>query len=152
MLYLVQHGEAKPEDVDPERNLTKKGRSDVLRVAAYVAGLNSSLKQIRHSGKTRAMQTASILADHLARGYRPESADGLGPMDDPRIWADRLRSIEEDIMLVGHLPHLARLAALLLCGDPTRNVINFSMGGMVCVSRRGPDWGIDWIVTPGVVP
>ena len=32
--YLVQHGEAHPEEVSPERELTPRGRSDVERVAA----------------------------------------------------------------------------------------------------------------------
>ena len=30
-LYLVQHGEAKPEEEDPERPLTDRGASDVRR-------------------------------------------------------------------------------------------------------------------------
>ena len=152
VLYLVQHGEANPEGIDHERNLTEKGKNDVLRVAGYVAGLNISLRQIHHSGKARAGQTASILADHLSASYTAVAADGLSPMDDPRIWADRLQSLEEDTMLVGHLPHLGRLASLLLCGDPQRAVVNFTMAGMVCMRRTGEDWGIDWIITPAVVP
>jgi len=152
VLYLVQHGEANPEGIDHERNLTEKGKNDVLRVAGYVAGLNISLRQIHRSGKTRAGQTASILADHLSASYTAVAADGLSPMDDPRIWADRLQSLEEDTMLVGHLPHLGRLASLLLCGDPQRAVVNFTMAGMVCMRRTGEDWGIDWIITPAVVP
>jgi phosphohistidine phosphatase len=73
-------------------------------------------------------------------------------MDDTRIWADRLESLEEDIKLVGHLPHLGRLASLLLCGDPQRVLVNFTTAGMVCMRRTGEDWGIDWIITPAIVP
>ncbi len=152
MLHLVQHGQANPEDIDRERKLTEKGKDDVLRVAAYSAGLRLSPKHIYHSGKARAAQTASILADEFATGLAPESADGLSPMDDPHIWAHRLLSIEEDTMLVGHLPHLAYLAALLMCGDTEKNVINFHMGGIVCMSRTGSGWAVEWIVTPVMVP
>jgi phosphohistidine phosphatase len=41
------------------------------------------------------------------------------------------------MMLVGHLPHLARLAGLLLAGDPDRPVIAFGQGGLVGL-ERGP--------------
>jgi phosphohistidine phosphatase len=37
--------------------------------------------------------------------------------------------------LVGHLPHLARLAAMLISGDKERSVINFQMGGVVRLRR-----------------
>ena len=36
-VYLVQHGEAKPKDVDPSRSLTERGREETERVAA-IAG------------------------------------------------------------------------------------------------------------------
>lgn len=150
MVYLVQHGEANPEDIDPQRNLTEKGRNDVARIATHVARLHIPLKQIRHSGKTRAAQTASIIADHLVPGCTPESTDKLSPKDDPCIWEERIQSIQEDLMLVGHLPHLERLAALLLCGDSERKVINFQMAGVVCLKRTGTTWGVEWIITPAV--
>lgn len=151
-LYLVQHAEANPEDIDPERKLTEKGKSDVQRVAAYARRLRFPLGQIWHSGKTRAAQTASILGDFLAEGRAPQSTDGLSPMDDPIVWADRLRSMEGDTMLVGHLPHLARLAALLLCGDPAKKVIEFQMAGIVRMKRTEGVWSIEWIITPATVP
>ena len=37
------------------------------------------------------------------------------PNDDPMIWVGRLTEEHNDLMLVGHLPHLSpRLASLLL--------------------------------------
>ena len=52
-LYLVQHGEAVSESVDPARPLTEQGRQAAQRVAAFAARLKLEAHQIRHSGKTR---------------------------------------------------------------------------------------------------
>lgn len=41
-------------------------------------------------------------------------------------------------MLVGHLPHLARLAAVLLADDPERPVVAFQQGGLVGLEQRSP--------------
>jgi phosphohistidine phosphatase len=64
-VYLVQHAEAKREEEDPGRDLTEKGRLDIERVARYLKKLNVQVKQIVHSGKTRAQSTAKVLASHL---------------------------------------------------------------------------------------
>ena len=60
-VYLVQHGEAEPENIDPTRPLTERGRQEVEGVATFAARLDLDLVQIQHSGKTRAEQTATIL-------------------------------------------------------------------------------------------
>jgi phosphohistidine phosphatase len=149
-LYLVQHGESKREEEDPARDLTTRGRDDVTRVADFAGKLNLALHRIFHSGKTRAMTTAEILAAALQPRDGVAPADGLAPLDDPEIWAGRLSSMSEDLALVGHLPHLARLAALLLCGDREKNVVNFKMGGsMVCLQRDDAGrWGVEWMIVP----
>jgi phosphohistidine phosphatase len=55
-------------------------------------------------------------------------------------------------MLVGHLPHLARLAARLTCGDQDKMVVNFKMGGMVCLSRlEGNQWAVEWMLIPALM-
>ena len=58
-LYLVQHGEAVGESVDPNRPLSAHGRATVEQVAACAARLGLKVDQIRHSGKLRAEQTAT---------------------------------------------------------------------------------------------
>src|SRR6266508_1172347 len=67
--------------------------------------------------KTGARQTAEIWAEVL--GVPLDQAEGLAPLDDPKVWAARLDTGEEDLMLAGHLPHLARLAGLLLAVTPS---------------------------------
>ena len=57
-LYLVQHGEAMPKSLDRTRPLSEQGRQEVRQVAVSAARMGLAVGQIRHSGKTRAEQTA----------------------------------------------------------------------------------------------
>ena len=113
-VYLVQHSEAKPESEDPERPLTDKGRADVESVARYVAGSGVEVSRILHSGRLRAKQTAEILAQHLVPPQGVLEQGGLGPLDDPQEAKRLVEQAGKPLMLVGHLPHLSRLAALLI--------------------------------------
>jgi phosphohistidine phosphatase len=151
-LYLVQHGEARKEEEGPERRLTDKGVSDVGKVAAYAGKMNLNAAEIFHSPKARAQQTALILAEQLEPKRGRSLSENLLPMDDPALWAARLARMNENIMLVGHLPYLARLAGLLLCGDKEKTPVDFKMGGIVCL-RRFDDgrWAIEWMNVPEMV-
>jgi phosphohistidine phosphatase len=152
-LYLVQHAEAKSKEEDPNRDLTAKGRSDLGKVANYLAKLDLKVSQVVHSGKTRALSTAETLAAALKPPQGVSQTDGLAPLDDPGVWMDRVADVTEDTVLVGHLPHLARLAALLLCGDQEKGAVNFKMGGVVCLSRSAAgQWGLEWMIVPEVLP
>jgi len=152
LLYLIQHAEAKREEEDPQRGLTDKGHQDIKKVANYVAKLDIKISEIFHSGKTRALQTAEVLAQCLKSEKGITQTDGLAPLDDPQIWFERVSEIKEDIMLVGHLPHLGKLASLLLSGDKDKNIINFKMGGIVCLKRlEDGNWSVEWMIIPEVV-
>jgi phosphohistidine phosphatase SixA len=52
------------------------------------------------------------------------------------------------MMLVGHLPHMKRLGALLTCGDPERDFLDFSPAMMACFSREGSIWKLVWTLLP----
>ena len=147
-LYLAQHAEAKPVETDPTRGLTPKGIADVQKVAAHLATLNFDIKKIYHSGKTRAHETASILASHFKPVKGIIEAAGLAPQDDPEIWHERLKTLDESTVLVGHLPHLRRLASLLLCGDSERAVLHVRAGGVVCLRRLEDSWSLEWAISP----
>jgi phosphohistidine phosphatase len=150
-LYLVQHGEAKSKAEDPQRSLTERGRDEVHRVAAFAAKAGLRVSQVRHSGKRRAEETASILAEHLSPAEGVLAVPGLAPMDDVRPIAQALQEETAPLMLVGHLPFMERLAGLLVTGDPDRSVVRFRMGGIVCLEGEGDDWAVKWIVTAELV-
>ncbi len=151
-LYLVQHAVAKSEEEDPSRPLSEKGMSDVTRMASYVQRLRITVAQIVHSPKLRAKQTARVLSDYLKPAEGVLESAGLSPVDPPDIWAARLRETASDTMLVGHLPHLGRLASLLLCGDADKNPVAFKMAGVVCLKRdEAGVWSIQWMLTPEMI-
>ena len=149
-LYLVQHGEAKPEEEDTERPLTDRGASDVRRVARHLAVTGgATITHILHSGKTRARQTAGTWGEALGVGVG--EADGLAPKDDPAIWATRVTGERGDVMLVGHLPHLSNLAAVLVTGDPEQPIVAFRPGGVVGLERGDDGWSVFLVLPPDLV-
>jgi phosphohistidine phosphatase len=149
-LYLVQHGEAKTEAEDPERPLTDRGASDVRRVARVAAEAGTvAVERILHSGKTRARQTAETWGEAL--GVPVDEAEGLTPLDDPSIWAKRVTAAPGNVMLAGHLPHLAKLAGLLLVGDAERPVVAFQQGGLVGLEHDGTGWSVFLVLPPAAV-
>lgn len=124
----------------------------MTRVAACVQKMSVNVKWIMHSSKTRAMQTAIIFADQLNPEKGVSESDSLAPMVDPVVWAKRIDEMEDDIILVGHLPYMAKLAGLLLCGHEEKTCINFTMGGIVCC-RHFDDrrWAVEWMIVPEMI-
>ena len=149
-LYLVQHGKAKSKDENPDRPLTDEGRKEVEAVMFLMMRYNVIMvSRVLHSGKLRAAETAQLIGAKL--DVDVEESDGLSPTDDPAILADRLAADTEDIMIVGHLPHLPRLASLLLSGDPDAGIVEFSNGGIVCLNNDDGNWVLRWSVPPALV-
>jgi len=147
-VYLVQHGEAKPGAIDPERSLTDHGREEVERVATRAAALRLQVAEVRHSDKLRARQTAEILAEQLSPSAGLREMEGLAPMDDPEKARIQIEAAQGPLMLVGHLPHLSRLASSLLVGDPTKEIIRFRNGAIICLVKAERGWLLQWILTP----
>jgi phosphohistidine phosphatase len=150
-VYLVQHGEAKPEAEDPQRPLTEKGKEAVNSVARYLAALGLEVAQIAHSGRLRAKQTAELFSQHLSPPHGVKEEKGLAPLDDPQEAKQLIEQLESPLMLVGHLPHLSRLASLLLLATAEKEIIRFKMGGVVCLSQSDGQWFIEWMLPPELI-
>ena len=151
-VYLVQHAEAKPREEDPQRPLSDQGRSDIQKVATFLGDRGIPVSRIIHSGKLRARQTAETLAERLKATGGASETDGLAPLDDPAVWAGRLSELDENLMLVGHLPHMGKLAALLVTGDADQALVTFKPGGVVCLARDDEGrWSLRWMVVPGIM-
>ncbi len=148
-LYLVQHGAALSEDLDPARPLSDTGERDVGNMAAFLAGRGLALAGIAHSGKLRARQTAALLAGTLAPPVPVAERSGLNPKDPPEDLARELATWREDAMLVGHLPFMGRLAALLVTGRPDDDIVAFSPGSVLCLESAGAGrWSVAWMLRP----
>ncbi len=149
-IYLVRHGEAESESAEPTQPLRERGRADVTRVARHAARIQVHAAEVRHSAKLRAKQTAEILAAHLNPVRGLCEADYLAPDAHPGQAQDAAEAAAEPLMFVGHLPHLARLASLLLVGDPNREIVRFRPGTVARLERTERGWVLGWLLTPEI--
>ena len=151
-LYLIQHGEATPEDVNPSRPLTPKGSREVNKIASFLAQLDLGPISIRHSGKLRARQTAEIISAALGPGYQVQQSENLSPNDPVRNLIEEIKRMTADLMIVGHIPFLGKLASTLLTGSESTNPVAFRQGGVVCLQRKEDQtWQVVWMVTPDIL-
>ena len=146
-LYLVQHGEAKSEAKDPERSLTNRGEEETRKVSVAAKGLSIRPLKIYQSGKKRAEQTARIIAGAI--GLSAQLGQGLNPNDDIRPWAERISRETEDLMIVGHLPFLEKLASFLICGDERAKAVMFRYSAILCLEKKEPGrWVAERVIKP----
>ncbi len=158
-LYLVRHGEAVREDQNPERPLTDAGEETVRRLGAFLSrGRAVTVGEVRHSGKLRARQTAEILARNCGITAPICAAPNLAPLADVAGLVAELERAEENLMLVGHLPHLSRLASALIGAAPELEAFDFEAGAMLCLrsapgraaSGVGRVWTVGWMLAPSL--
>jgi len=150
-LYLVQHGQSLPKDVDPDQGLSELGVAETERIAGVAKNYHINVKLIMHSVKTRARKTADILASALNPTNGVKEVEGLKPMDDVAAFAAALNP-DHNTMLVGHLPFMERMASYLVTGTIDKPVFKFQNSGIVCLDK-GPDsesWVIVWTLMPRI--
>ncbi len=150
-IYLVQHGEATSREENPQRPLSDKGASDVRKIGDFLYEKSElCISEVLHSGKLRAEQSAELFARCLNGVY--SAAPDLNPNDDPALWSAHLAAREKDVMIVGHLPHISRLAALLLTGDSNQAPVAFQNAAVVCLERDAEStWHLQWMLTPDLL-
>jgi hypothetical protein len=55
-------------------------------------------------------------------------------------------------MVVGHLPFLGKLAALLVRGNEEREIVEFHFGSVVCIEQRDEGkWRVAWMIRPAPI-
>jgi phosphohistidine phosphatase len=149
-LYLVQHGEAKSEAEDPERSLTVRGEEETMKISDAARRLGLRPSRIYHSGKRRAEQTAGIIARAL--DLPAQLGEGLNPNDDIRPWVERISTETGDLMIVGHLPFLEKLASFLVCGDEAARAVLFRYSAILCLEKKEPGrWEVGWFLKPEMI-
>jgi len=153
ILYLVRHAKAVSTDVDSQRPLSEHGREDIGKVAEFLKPLGLGVDYLWHSGKKRAEQTAEALAEVVEVKMEVAAHSFLAPNDDVAPIKDEIELAEQDVMIVGHLPFMGKLASLLLAGDEYAVAVAFKAGGILCLeSDEQGSWQADWMVIPQIVP
>ena len=151
-IYLMQHGKPVSKEEDPERPLSDEGKNDVESMAGFLQRSGIRIEDVLHSGKTRARQTAEIMVSRLNPGLEPQERPGLSPLDDVKQIAGQIKEAKKDLLIAGHLPHLARLASLLIAGDEAIPVVSFQQGGVVCLEKdEQGHWSVAWMVVPELI-
>ncbi len=147
-IVLVRHGEAVSQWEDPERPLSPRGREETERMAGVLARLGLAIGEIRHSPKRRARETAAILAQAFDPPLPTVAVEGLGPQDAVEPLARQLEGEAATVVLVGHLPHLGRLASRLVCGDPEAEVALFAPSALALLLATDSGWSLAALLRP----
>lgn len=142
-LYFLRHGEA----VDPvrysddERPLSENGRNQAAAVGQFFLQRELPLDLILCSPLVRARQTAEAVQRALP--WIPLEANGnlLSSCDPLTILLDLRTSKSENLLLVGHEPHLSKTISLLL-GVQDRSRVEMKPCSLARVSTAStPDPG-----------
>lgn len=145
-LYLIQHGKALSEEHDPKRSLSQEGIKDTKKIADFIKPKNIAVDYIWHSKKERAIQTAKIISQTVSYKEIIERND-INPNDPVDKLPEELKKLNKDVMIVGHLPFLQKLASLLLTGSETSAPISFINSGIICLDSKEP-WQVEWFIIP----
>ena len=150
-LYLVQHGQSLPKDVDPDQGLSQTGVAETERIADVAKGYQVNVGRIMHSVKIRARKTADVFASALNPSGGVEEVEGLKPMDDVAAFAATIDP-DTNTMLVGHLPFMERMASYLVTGSVDQPVFKFQNSGIVCLDQdpETKSWIIIWTLMPHI--
>jgi phosphohistidine phosphatase len=151
-LYLVRHAEAVAMEKNSRRPLTRAGRRVSRRMARFLKTRKLRVAAIWHSRLDRSVQTAQILAEVVTSQSGLVHRSDLEPDSPIRTAMRALEAQADDIMIVGHLPHLEKLASRLLARRKSAGVIDLAKGGIACLQRSDHRrWRIRWLVIPDLV-
>ncbi len=138
-ILLVQHGEALPENVDPERPLSDTGRAAVKGLSRVLARLELHPEQLVCSPKLRSRQTAEIIQQSL--GLDPSvllESEAFVPGGTVGGMIAELEKLygRSPVLVAGHMPSLGKLAGYLVAGED-RAVCEFRNAGLCWIRTEG---------------
>ena len=154
-IYLMQHGPNRPPEQDPQEGLSPQGEKVVTGTAVALARLGLRPGLMITSPKTRARQTAGIVARAL--NYDVDQimvSDQVKALSEPGDTLQFLAAQQEraPLMVVGHLPNLAKVAGGLLSSSGN-SIVAFERGGVcaIQVEELPRDQGqLLWYLPPAV--
>jgi len=111
-LILWRHAEAEDGSPDSARKLTKHGRDQARRIAAWLKPRLPKRCEILVSPAARNQETASALGVR----FETTAAVGMNAIPSELIAAIGWPTRSKAVLIVGHQPTLGRVAATLLSG------------------------------------
>jgi len=151
LIHLMQHGACLSEELDPRQPLSPVGREMVAKAARAASILGLRFELVAASPKLRSQQTAQLMAE--ATGYpvaRILITEAVKAMAKPQETIDFIKEYQglESVLVAGHLPSLARVAAALLSGG-TEPALRIENGGLMQIDLPPKGPGIlNWHLSP----
>ncbi len=150
-LFLVRHGEALPKTADPLQPLSPEGKRCAVLAADALLRAGARPVALLHSEKMRATQTAAIISRELPGHPPAQLRRGLAPEDPVDEWEAEAALARTDMVIVGHMPFLPRLASLLVTKDQERAQFAFETGGVLCLERIDyGSWTVRFLFAPSL--
>lgn len=146
VIYLARHGEAVSAEKNSERPLSSAGKAEVEKIAGWLKTMGLKVDKVIHSGKKRAEESSDIFSKNISDG-KISKIKGLDPNDNIKDFWKKFKS-EDNVMYVGHLPFMEKLASFILTGDEDGVLIKIKTGGVVCLESSEDRWHIRWIISP----
>jgi len=141
---LVHHADALSPAIDAERPLSSRGLAQAAWLAGALTRAGFVPDAIWHSGKRRARQTAEAFLRACSPSAEFRMVRGLRPDDPPEWMRSELAAESRQVLLAGHMPHIADLLRLLSPGSAP-----FPPHGAVVLSRREDGgWDEAWRASP----
>lgn len=157
LLYIVRHGIAvdvgeNNVSCDEDRMLSSEGIRRTQLAARGLVSIGIRPERIISSPLCRALETAEIIEKELKRDLSIEILEDLSTDGSVQNTAEWLaQQPPQAMMIVGHMPHLNRLASLLLVNDSTLNLL-FKKAAACCISFPGNvepgRGGLEWLIQP----
>jgi phosphohistidine phosphatase len=147
-LYLVRHGQPNSELTDPEKNLSPAGEDEIRLLTSTLAAQNIAVKEIWHSEKNRARQTAQIIGSGIHVHDAVVEKKGISPTDRVDPVVGRILAFQSDLLIVTHLPFIAHLLSLLLTGDEYKMSFEYNTGCTTCLDYANGRWALLWFINP----
>ena len=146
-LYILQHGEAVPKEIDPERPLSEHGNRDIRILALHMQNMDVQLGNVFHSGKLRAEQSARLITETLSPEILPVQTEGLNPNDDPTVIIGDIEQMNENILIASHMPFVSRLCSTLLTGTTEAEFASVP-GTLFCLEKADDKWRLAYMLRP----
>ncbi len=160
-IYILRHGLAGEADDpawagrDNERPLTEKGERKIRKLAKALRRRELIFEQILSSPYVRARQTAEIVAETLGLAEALGVSEHLQPGADHGKLIDELAESSQlqNVLLVGHEPHLSQLMSLLISGDLQGVALTLKKGGLGKLRvegeiQAGRCASLEWLLPP----
>lgn len=153
----IAHDRADPEcPADPERALTEEGRKKTRRAAKGLGLMGCRPTRILTSPYVRARETSDALAEVLGLKGEHIVTDALLPNAPAYAIFHALHAfaaVDEEILCVGHSPHLDRALALSITGDrvPVTSLKKAGAALLELDELPRPHGELVWLVPPKVL-